>query len=80
MIVLSLLLQCFGLFCYTNSVQASDKEWMRLQGKFLLNGVTSKAVIYLEGPPMGIDILVNSFLVKRAKKLQSPPAPEIEVS
>jgi len=51
-----------------------------LQGKFLLNGVASKAVIYLEGPPMGTDILVNSLIVKRAKKLPASPPPDIEVS
>lgn len=57
------------------SLQASDKEWVSLQGKFLLNGVASKAIIYLEGPPMGTDILVDSFIVKRAKKLQTLPPP-----
>lgn len=54
-------------------IQASDKDWSNLQGKFLLNGHTSNAVIYLEGPPLGTDILVNSLVVKRAEKL--PPSP-----
>ncbi|XP_020257936.1 uncharacterized protein LOC109834338 isoform X2 [Asparagus officinalis] len=60
------------------SLRASDKEWVTLQGKFLLNGIASKAVIYLEGPPMGTDILVNSLVVKRAKKLLRSSSPDIE--
>ncbi|PKA49691.1 hypothetical protein AXF42_Ash004232 [Apostasia shenzhenica] len=59
-------------------VQASDKEWIHLQGKFLLNGATSKVVIFLEGPPLGIDILVNSLIIKRAEKVRSSPPPMIE--
>lgn len=60
------------------SLEATDKEWMRLQGKFLLNDVASKAVIYLEGPPMGTDILVNSLVVERSKRLLASPPPDIE--
>ncbi|KAB1669324.1 hypothetical protein ES319_1Z054800v1, partial [Gossypium barbadense] len=42
-------------------VQATDKDWVQLQGKFLLNGSPSRVIIYLEGPPPGIDILVNAL-------------------
>ncbi|KAH7660983.1 Endo-1,4-beta-xylanase protein [Dioscorea alata] len=57
------------------NTQATDKEWVKLQGKFLLNGVASKSVIYIEGPPPGTDILLNTLLVKHAPKLppSSPP-------
>ncbi|OVA14560.1 Glycoside hydrolase [Macleaya cordata] len=62
------------------NLQATDKDWVQLQGKFLLNGSPSKVVIYLEGPPPGTDILVNSFLVKHAAKLPpSPPPPNENV-
>lgn len=61
-------------------MQASDKEWVKLQGKFLLNGVASKVVIFLEGPPPGTDILVDSLVVKRAAKVPSSPPPYFEVS
>ncbi|KAK8948384.1 hypothetical protein KSP39_PZI004973 [Platanthera zijinensis] len=54
-------------------IQASNKDWVNLRGKFLLNGPTSKAVIYLEGPSLGTDILVNSLIVKRAQRLPPPP-------
>lgn len=66
-----------GLFC---SVQATDKEWTQLRGKFLLNGFPSKVVIFLEGPPPGIDILLNSLTVKHAAKVLQSPPPRIEVS
>ncbi|XP_043713529.1 endo-1,4-beta-xylanase 1-like isoform X1 [Telopea speciosissima] len=60
------------------SLQASDKEWAQLQGKFLLNGSPSKVVFYLEGPPPGTDILVNSLVVKHAAKVPPSPPPIIE--
>ncbi|KAB2023579.1 hypothetical protein ES319_D06G028800v1 [Gossypium barbadense] len=60
------------------NVQATDKDWVQLQGKFLLNGSPSKVVIYLEGPPPGTDLLVNSLVVKHAEKTPPSPAPVIE--
>ncbi|XP_051140702.1 endo-1,4-beta-xylanase 1-like [Andrographis paniculata] len=54
------------------SIQATDKDWVQLQGKFLLNGFPSRVVVYLEGPPPGIDILLNSLVVKHAPR--APPA------
>lgn len=61
------------------SVQATDKDWVQLQGKFLLNGIASKVVIYLEGPPAGTDILLNSLVVKHASKVPPSPPPNNEV-
>ncbi|KAL9681111.1 hypothetical protein QQ045_012892 [Rhodiola kirilowii] len=60
------------------NVQATDKNWVQLQGKFLLNPSPTKVVVYLEGPPAGIDILVNSFVVKHAAKTPPSPPPVIE--
>ncbi|KAG9440030.1 hypothetical protein H6P81_020195 [Aristolochia fimbriata] len=59
-------------------LQASDKQWTQLQGKFLLNGPPSKAVIFLEGPPTGTDILVNSLVVKHAERIPPSPPPATE--
>lgn len=57
-------------------MHATDQEWVELQGKFLLNGPSSsKIVIYLEGPPPGVDILVNGFVVKHAEKILCSPPP-----
>ncbi|EXB66912.1 Endo-1,4-beta-xylanase A [Morus notabilis] len=60
------------------NVQATDKDWTQLQGKFLLNGSPSRVVVYLEGPPSGSDILINSLIVKHAEKIPPSPAPVIE--
>ncbi|KAL8141003.1 hypothetical protein V2J09_007024 [Rumex salicifolius] len=61
-----------------SSVQATDSDWAVLQGKFLLNGSPSKVVIYLEGPPAGTEILLNSLVVKHAQKTPPSPPPIIE--
>ncbi|CAL9238291.1 unnamed protein product [Arabidopsis halleri] len=61
-----------------STVQATDKEWVHLKGKFLLNGSASRVVIYVEGPPPGTDILLNSFTVKHAEKIPPSPPPSIE--
>lgn len=53
-------------------LQATDKDWVQLQGKFLLNGSPLRAIIFLEGPPPGTDILINSLVVKHAEKV--PPS------
>lgn len=62
------------------STQATDKDWAQLHGKFLLNGFPSKVVIYLEGPPPGTDILLNSFVVRHAERRPSLHAKVVEVS
>lgn len=61
-------------------MQATDKEWIQFKGKFLLNGSASRVVIYLEGPPPGTDILINSLTVKHAEKTPPSLPPLIEVS
>ncbi|GFY85944.1 glycosyl hydrolase family 10 protein [Actinidia rufa] len=60
------------------SSQATDKDWVQLQGKFLLNGSPSRVVIYLEGPPPGTDILLNCLVLKHAEKVPPSPPPVIE--
>ncbi|XP_028554944.1 endo-1,4-beta-xylanase 1 [Dendrobium catenatum] len=59
-------------------VQATDKEWVQLQGKFLVNSVAAKVVIYLEGPPPGVDILLNTMVVKHAQKIPPSLPPDTE--
>ncbi|XP_073296491.1 endo-1,4-beta-xylanase 1 isoform X1 [Primulina huaijiensis] len=60
------------------SVQATDKDWVQLQGKFLLNGIPSRIIIFLEGPPPGTDILLNNLIVKHAAKAPPASPPVIE--
>ncbi|XP_057791605.1 endo-1,4-beta-xylanase 1-like isoform X2 [Salvia miltiorrhiza] len=59
-------------------VQATDKDWVQLQGKFLINVSPSRVVIFLEGPPPGTDILLNSLVVKHAAKVPPASPPVIE--
>lgn len=61
-----------------SNVQATDTEWVQLQGKFLINGNPASVVIYLEGPPPGTDILLNSMVVRHAPKTPPSPPPVIE--
>ncbi|KAK9748423.1 hypothetical protein RND81_02G056300 [Saponaria officinalis] len=61
-----------------SNVQATDKDWALLQGKFLINGAPSTVVVYLEGPPAGTDILLNSLVVKHAQKTPPSPPPIIQ--
>ncbi|XP_065881253.1 endo-1,4-beta-xylanase 1-like [Euphorbia lathyris] len=60
------------------NLQATDKDWVQLHGKFLLNGSPKRVVIYIEGPPAGTDILLNSFVVKHAEQIPPSPPPVIE--
>ncbi|CAK9173883.1 unnamed protein product [Ilex paraguariensis] len=62
-------------FC---SVQATDKDWVQMHGKFLIIGSPSRVVVYLEGPPPGTDILLNSLVLKHAEKIPPSPPPVIE--
>ncbi|CAI0464280.1 unnamed protein product [Linum tenue] len=57
------------------SLQVSDKDWVQLQGEFLLNGFPSRVIIYFEGPPAGTDILINSLVVQHAAKMPSSARP-----
>lgn len=62
------------------SPAVSDKEWVQLQRKFLLNGTVAKAAIYIEGPPAGVDLLLDSLVVKHAQKATPAPAPDFKVT
>nr|XP_043617638.1 endo-1,4-beta-xylanase 1-like [Erigeron canadensis] len=60
------------------NTQATDSDWVQMQGMFLLNGLQSKVVIYLEGPPSGTDILLDGLILKHAEKVPPSPPPIIE--
>ncbi|KAE9609336.1 hypothetical protein Lal_00020396 [Lupinus albus] len=60
------------------NVQVTDKDWAEMQGKFLLNGSPSKVVVYLEGPPSGTDILLNTLVIKHAPKTPPSTPPDFE--
>ncbi|KAK7377020.1 hypothetical protein VNO80_02440 [Phaseolus coccineus] len=60
------------------NLQATDKDWVTMQGKFLLNGSPSKVVLYLEGPPPGTDILLNNLILKHAAKTPPSSPPDVK--
>jgi hypothetical protein len=45
-----------------------------------LNGSPARAVVYIEGPPPGIDVFVDHFAVKPAEKETPSGRPYIEVT
>ncbi|VYS45587.1 unnamed protein product [Arabidopsis thaliana] len=61
-----------------SSVQGTHDDWVELKGKFLLNGSPARAVVYIEGPPPGIDVFVDHFAVKPAEKETPSGRPYIE--
>ncbi|CAI8599388.1 unnamed protein product [Vicia faba] len=60
------------------NVQATNKDWAQMQGKFLLNDSPSKVIVYFEGPAAGTDILLNSLVIKHAAKTPPSPPPNFE--
>ncbi|MCO5578859.1 hypothetical protein L7F22_032706 [Adiantum nelumboides] len=50
---------------------ASSSGWVQLKGMVLLNQTPCKATAYIEGPPAGIDLLINNFSMFYIRK----PAP-----
>lgn len=73
---------CFSCFflCAWCRLQASDKDWAQLQGKFLLNSTVAKATIYIEGPKAGVDLLLDCLVVKHAQKAPPCSPPDFEVN
>ncbi|KAL8141083.1 hypothetical protein V2J09_007104 [Rumex salicifolius] len=62
------------------SVQATDSSWTELQGKFLINSSPTRVVIYIQGPPLGAEILLKSLVVKLAVPTPLLPPPPIQKS
>ncbi|CAK8568408.1 unnamed protein product [Lathyrus sativus] len=60
------------------NVQATNKDWTQMQGKFLLNDSPSKVIVYFEGPAAGTDILLNTLVIKHAAKTPPSPPPDFE--
>ncbi|CAI9115627.1 OLC1v1016587C1 [Oldenlandia corymbosa var. corymbosa] len=59
-------------------VQATNKDWVQMKGKFAINGFASRVIIFLQGPPPGNDILLSSFVLKHAAKETPSPRPIIK--
>lgn len=59
------------------SLEATTTEWKHLEGRLVLLKAPSKVSVYLEGPPAGIDILVDSFYIQPALKPEPARPPVI---
>ncbi|KAJ7554029.1 hypothetical protein O6H91_06G123100 [Diphasiastrum complanatum] len=55
-------------------VKASKKEWVKLQGTLLVRKVPENVIFYLEGPPPGVDLLVDSVQIKPEDHLDEGPS------
>lgn len=51
---------CFSTLC---SGSVSKREWALLKGKMEVRPAPIKATVYLEGPPVGVDILASCFSI-----------------
>nr|XP_024360646.1 uncharacterized protein LOC112274978 isoform X2 [Physcomitrium patens] len=59
------------------SIEATSTEWKYLKGRLILLKAPAIASVYLEGPPPGTDILVDSFLIQPASKPEAAAPPVI---
>lgn len=58
-------------------VTALSSGWVQLKGSVLLNQTPAKATAYIEGPPAGIDLLINHFSIVSIRK-PSPIRPVVK--
>ncbi|KAJ3672826.1 hypothetical protein LUZ60_006200 [Juncus effusus] len=58
--------------------QVSDQDWTELEGKLLVFNEIEQAIIFLEAPPAGTDILVNHFAVFPFTKPLSTRPPSLQ--
>ncbi|XVF10991.1 hypothetical protein REPUB_Repub07fG0230600 [Reevesia pubescens] len=73
--LLMMLRQSFKYMVAMSPMLATDKDWVQLQGKFLLNGTPLRVIIFLKGHPPRTDIFINSLVVKYAVKVPSSLRP-----
>ena len=51
------------VFSFLCSGSVSNRGWTVLKGKMEVRTVPIKATVYLEGPPVGVDILASRFSI-----------------
>jgi hypothetical protein len=50
---------------------ASKEKWEKLEGSFSLTNMPKCVVFYLEGPPAGADLIIDSVNIARSEHKQS---------
>jgi hypothetical protein len=51
-------------------VVASKEKWNKLEGSFSLTNMPKNVVFYLEGPPAGVDLVIDSVTVACSRHKQ----------
>ena len=62
-----------GVFVWQRRIKASDSEWFKLRGSFYIDFIPEKATFYIEGPPAGIDILIQNVDIRPHIPLEQSP-------
>ncbi|KAH7664999.1 Carbohydrate-binding CenC-like protein [Dioscorea alata] len=52
------------------SASVSEECWVKLEGSFSLPNLPKRVVFYLEGPPPGVDLLIDSVIVSSSSMTQ----------
>lgn len=60
-------------YIFLGKIKASDSEWFKLQGSFYIDFIPEKATFYIEGPPAGIDILIQNVDISPCIPLEQSP-------
>ena len=50
---------------------ASKEKWNKLEGSFSLTNMPKHVVFYLEGPPAGVDLIIDSVNISCSGHKQS---------
>jgi hypothetical protein len=62
-LVISYQQRCFiNINCFARVV-ASQQSWVKIEGSFDLKNLPRRLVFYLEGPPPGVDLLIDSVSI-----------------
>jgi hypothetical protein len=52
-------------------VLASKDKWVKLEGSFSLSNMPKHVVFYLEGPPAGVDLIIDSVTITCSRHKES---------
>ncbi|XP_078436571.1 endo-1,4-beta-xylanase 1-like [Wolffia australiana] len=67
-------------YVFIGRIEASEEKWEQLEGEFVLNTKPDRVVLYFEGPPPGVDLLIDSVLAipSSHKQLEASLVPKLE--
>lgn len=71
--VVTVKLRIDGDLVHVGEVTAHDQKWHEIGGSFRVEGGPSKVMVYFEGPPLGIDVMVaglHIFSVDRKARFE----------